>query len=94
MLFSHSALSLAHFVLNHQAGVGMTALQLPFDFRFAWSGAKFTFPFVRRGIVPEGTSFYYYYYPLPIMKSFDSPQQLLASFCLGSLVLHVQTRFC
>ena len=34
----------------------MTALQLPFDFRFAWSGAKLTFPFVRRGIVPEGIS--------------------------------------
>jgi enoyl-CoA hydratase/carnithine racemase len=32
----------------------MTALQLPFDFRFAWAGAKLTFPFVRRGIVPEG----------------------------------------
>ncbi len=38
-----------------EAGVGMTALQLPFDFRFAWVGAKLTFPFVRRGIVPEGT---------------------------------------
>lgn len=34
----------------------MTALQLPFDFRFAWAGAKLTFPFVRRGIVPEGIS--------------------------------------
>ena len=33
----------------------MTALQLPFDFRFVWAGAKLTFPFVRRGIVPEGT---------------------------------------
>ena len=32
----------------------MTALQLPFDFRFVWEGAKLTFPFVRRGIVPEG----------------------------------------
>lgn len=39
-----------------QAGVGMTAMQLPFDFRFVWAGAKLTFPFVRRGIVPEGTS--------------------------------------
>lgn len=38
-----------------QAGVGMTALQLPFDIRFVWAGAKLTFPFVRRGIVPEGT---------------------------------------
>lgn len=34
----------------------MTAMQLPFDFRFVWSGAKLTFPFVRRGIVPEGAS--------------------------------------
>jgi enoyl-CoA hydratase/carnithine racemase len=34
----------------------MTAMQLPFDFRFVWAGAKLTFPFVRRGIVPEGTS--------------------------------------
>lgn len=32
----------------------MTGLQLPFDFRFVWSGAKLTFPFVRRGIVAEG----------------------------------------
>jgi hypothetical protein len=36
-----------------QAGVGMTAMQLPFDFRFVWEGAKLSFPFVRRGIVPE-----------------------------------------
>jgi enoyl-CoA hydratase/carnithine racemase len=34
----------------------MTAMQLPFDFRFVWAGAKLTFPFVRRGIVPEGVS--------------------------------------
>ncbi|KAK7032298.1 hypothetical protein VNI00_013257 [Paramarasmius palmivorus] len=45
-------------VNGHAAGVGMTALQLPFDLRFAWAGAKFTFPFVRRGIVPEATSSY------------------------------------
>ena len=32
----------------------MTSLHLPFDFRFVWAGAKLTFPFVRRGIVPEG----------------------------------------
>jgi Enoyl-CoA hydratase/isomerase len=31
----------------------MTVLQLPFDFRFVWGGAKLVFPFVRRGIVPE-----------------------------------------
>jgi hypothetical protein len=43
-----------------QAGVGMTAMQLPFDFRFVWAGAKLTFPFVRRGIVPEGEWFLYY----------------------------------
>ncbi|KAJ7227384.1 hypothetical protein GGX14DRAFT_555937 [Mycena pura] len=28
------------------------------DFRFVWAGAKLTFPFVRRGVVPEGTSLY------------------------------------
>ncbi|KAJ7227382.1 hypothetical protein GGX14DRAFT_555935 [Mycena pura] len=33
-------------------------MQLPFDFRFVWAGAKLTFPFVRRGVVPEGTSLY------------------------------------
>lgn len=31
----------------------MTAMQLPFDLRFVWEGAKLTFPFVRRGIAPE-----------------------------------------
>jgi len=31
----------------------MTAMQLPFDFRFVWGGAKLSFPFVRRGIAPE-----------------------------------------
>lgn len=39
----------------------MTALQLPFDIRIAWAGAKLTFPFVQRGIVPEGE---YYAEPL------------------------------
>ncbi|KIM71682.1 hypothetical protein PILCRDRAFT_786141 [Piloderma croceum F 1598] len=38
------------------AGVGITAFQLPFDFRFVWAGAKLVFPFVRRGISPEATS--------------------------------------
>ncbi|KAK7033255.1 peroxisomal Enoyl-CoA-hydratase [Favolaschia claudopus] len=45
-------------VNGHAAGVGMTAMQLPFDFRFVWAKAKLTFPFVRRGIVPEATSSY------------------------------------
>ncbi|KAF7374761.1 Enoyl-CoA-hydratase, peroxisomal [Mycena sanguinolenta] len=45
-------------VNGHAAGVGMTAMQLPFDFRFVWAGAKLAFPFVRRGIVPEATSSY------------------------------------
>ncbi|CAK5269325.1 unnamed protein product, partial [Mycena citricolor] len=45
-------------VNGHAAGVGMTTMQLPFDFRFIWKGAKLTFPFVRRGIVPEATSSY------------------------------------
>ncbi|KAH8814569.1 peroxisomal enoyl-CoA-hydratase [Flagelloscypha sp. PMI_526] len=40
------------------AGVGVTGLQLPFDFRFVWSGAKISLPFVRRGIAPEATSAY------------------------------------
>ncbi|KAL0954380.1 hypothetical protein HGRIS_003365 [Hohenbuehelia grisea] len=43
-------------VNGHAAGVGLTGLQLPFDFRFIWGGAKLTFPFVRRGIVPEAIS--------------------------------------
>ncbi|KAL1753068.1 ClpP/crotonase-like domain-containing protein [Schizophyllum commune] len=45
-------------VNGHAAGVGCTALQLPFDIRFAWKDAKIIFPFVRRGIVPEATSSY------------------------------------
>ncbi|KAJ8072896.1 hypothetical protein PM082_016455 [Marasmius tenuissimus] len=45
-------------VNGHAAGVGMTALQLPFDLRFVWAGAKLTFPFIRRGIVPEAASSY------------------------------------
>ncbi|KAJ6513081.1 peroxisomal enoyl-CoA-hydratase [Mycena sanguinolenta] len=45
-------------VNGHAAGVGMTAMQLPFDFRFVWAGAKLVFPFVRRGIVPEAISSY------------------------------------
>ncbi|KAJ3502683.1 hypothetical protein NLJ89_g8776 [Agrocybe chaxingu] len=45
-------------VNGHAVGVGMTAMQLPFDIRFAWEGAKLAFPFVRRGIVPEATSSY------------------------------------
>ncbi|KAJ7707551.1 peroxisomal enoyl-CoA-hydratase [Mycena rosella] len=48
-------------VNGHAAGVGMTAMQLPFDFRFVWAGAKLTFPFVRRGIVPEGASLTFLY---------------------------------
>ncbi|KAG6898104.1 hypothetical protein C0992_005431 [Termitomyces sp. T32_za158] len=39
------------------AGAGVTAFQLPFDFRFVWAGAKLTFPFVRRGIAAEGMLF-------------------------------------
>ncbi|KAF8896117.1 peroxisomal enoyl-CoA-hydratase [Infundibulicybe gibba] len=45
-------------VNGHAAGVGVTGLQLPFDFRFVWAGAKFTMPFVRRGIAGEATSTY------------------------------------
>jgi len=41
---------------GNAVGVGVTAFQLPFDFRFAWSGAKLNFPFVARGIVPEAAS--------------------------------------
>lgn len=42
-------------VNGHAAGLGITGLQLPCDFRFVWTGAKLTLPFVRRGIAPEGT---------------------------------------
>lgn len=41
-------------VNGHAVGVGVTAFQLPFDFRFVWGGAKIALPFVRRGIAPEG----------------------------------------
>jgi len=45
-------------VNGHAAGAGVTAFQLPFDFRMVWKGAKLTFPFVRRGIPAEATSTY------------------------------------
>ncbi|KAJ3809458.1 peroxisomal enoyl-CoA-hydratase [Lentinula aff. lateritia] len=45
-------------VNGHASGAGLTALQLPFDFRFIWSGSKITMPFVRLGIAPESTSTY------------------------------------
>jgi len=45
-------------VNGHAAGAGVTAFQLPFDFRFVWAGAKLTFPFIRRGIPAEATSTY------------------------------------
>ncbi|KAF9267993.1 peroxisomal enoyl-CoA-hydratase [Marasmius fiardii PR-910] len=45
-------------VNGHAAGVGITALQLPFDLRFVWAGAKQTLPFIRRGIAPEAGSTY------------------------------------
>ena len=41
-------------VNGHAAGVGVTGLQLPCDFRFIWARAKLALPFVRRGIAPEG----------------------------------------
>ncbi|THH31519.1 hypothetical protein EUX98_g2671 [Antrodiella citrinella] len=41
-------------VNGHAAGVGVTGFQVPFDFRFAWEGAKLSMPFVRRGIAAEG----------------------------------------
>jgi hypothetical protein len=44
-----------------QAGAGLTAFRLPFDFRLVWSGAKLTFSFFRRGITPECT------YPYPAL---------------------------
>ncbi|KIY64733.1 peroxisomal enoyl-CoA-hydratase [Cylindrobasidium torrendii FP15055 ss-10] len=39
---------------GHLGGVGSTAMQLPFDIRFAWAGAKILFSFVRLGVNPEG----------------------------------------
>ncbi|KAG7089350.1 hypothetical protein E1B28_011040 [Marasmius oreades] len=45
-------------VNGHAAGVGVTALQLPFDLRFVWAGAKQSLPFIRRGIAPEAGSTY------------------------------------
>ncbi|EIW57639.1 peroxisomal enoyl-CoA-hydratase [Trametes versicolor FP-101664 SS1] len=43
-------------VNGHAVGVGVTGLQLPFDIRFVWAGARLAFPFVRRGIAPEACS--------------------------------------
>ncbi|KAI0052275.1 peroxisomal enoyl-CoA-hydratase [Auriscalpium vulgare] len=45
-------------VNGHAVGIGVTGLQLPFDFRFVWAGAKLALPFVRRGIAAEATSGY------------------------------------
>ncbi|KIK62130.1 hypothetical protein GYMLUDRAFT_42125, partial [Collybiopsis luxurians FD-317 M1] len=45
-------------VNGHAAGVGVTALQLPFDLRFVWEGAELSLPFVRQGISPESASSY------------------------------------
>ncbi|KAH9953882.1 peroxisomal enoyl-CoA-hydratase [Russula dissimulans] len=45
-------------VNGHAAGVGITCMQLPCDFRFVWAGAKLTLPFVRRGIPAEAASSY------------------------------------
>ncbi|KAI0749639.1 peroxisomal enoyl-CoA-hydratase [Daedaleopsis nitida] len=45
-------------VNGHAVGVGVTGLQLPFDIRFVWAGAKLAFPFVRRGIAAEAASSY------------------------------------
>ncbi|KAL5504340.1 hypothetical protein ACEPAH_8414 [Sanghuangporus vaninii] len=42
-------------VNGHAAGIGMT-MQLAFDFRLAWNGAKLIFPFVTRGICAEALS--------------------------------------
>ncbi|KIY64835.1 peroxisomal enoyl-CoA-hydratase [Cylindrobasidium torrendii FP15055 ss-10] len=46
-------------VNGHSAGAGFSALQLPFDFRFAWAGGKIVIPFVRRAIAPESLSSYF-----------------------------------
>ena len=74
-----------------KAGIGMT-MQLPFDFRFMWEGAKLTFPFVRRGIVPEGE--------LPLCTIFTHTafsafiaQRFQHSYCLDSLGTPVQHNF-
>ncbi|KAH9003118.1 peroxisomal enoyl-CoA-hydratase [Lactarius hatsudake] len=45
-------------VNGHAVGVGVSALQLPCDFRFIWAGAKFALPFIRRGIAAEAASGY------------------------------------
>ncbi|KAI0636021.1 peroxisomal enoyl-CoA-hydratase [Trametes polyzona] len=65
-------------VNGHAVGVGITGLQLPFDIRFVWAGARLAFPFVRRGIAPEASS------------SFLLPK-LLGNSCALSLFLTGQT---
>jgi hypothetical protein len=64
-------------VNGHAAGVGITGLQLPCDFRFVWAGAKLAFPFIRRGIAPEGT--WRTRLPLLILKSCIRTTVLLRS---------------
>lgn len=60
-------------VNGHAAGVGATAFQLPFDFRFVWADAKITFPFVRRGIPSEAVSTYL----LPRLIGYSNASSLL-----------------
>ena len=57
----------------------MTALQLPFDLRFAWAGAKLTFPFIRRGIVPEGSYLCSFRAEILISITHNQKQQTAAS---------------
>jgi len=84
-------------VNGHAAGVGITGLQLPCDFRFIWAGAKLAFPFIRRGIAPEGTYFscrwayeegalielHHYAYPYAAASTFLLPRLLGYSRAVG-----------
>ncbi|KAF7422883.1 hypothetical protein PC9H_011047 [Pleurotus ostreatus] len=60
---------------GNAVGAGATALQLPFDFRVAWGGAKIAFPFASRAVSPEGaTSFL-----LPRLLGYSAATALLLS---------------
>jgi enoyl-CoA hydratase/carnithine racemase len=91
-------------VNGHAAGLGITALQLPCDFRFVWAGAKLALPFVRRGITPEGThhttvslihTFYIYIYiGCTTRRNLDfSPPAPPRLFALGRAAAHGRHAF-
>ncbi|KAJ3567472.1 hypothetical protein NP233_g6343 [Leucocoprinus birnbaumii] len=71
-------------VNGHAAGVGITALQLPFDLRLAWAGAKLTFPFRETGHCSRR-----YLTPCPSESHLSKPHDLAtSSYLLPRLLGH------